>query len=297
MFISRTRRFRRVVAALMLFCAFVTLSTIFTQAQIPAARFEHIAINVANPLDVVKWYTENLGFTVERQGAAPGYSTMIVDSARNLAIEVYYNAERPLLEPSKIHHMAMHIAFAGDSILQMKERLMAHGATLAEAPKTSASGDRVFTLRDPWGLPIQFVERAKPMLAFKGTYAEHYALNVADSRAKAKWFVEQLGLTIVREGKAPSYGMFIADSSKNLMMELYQDEKYPALKFSDVDYMTTHLAFIVTDVAAVKARLVNAGATVAEEMKQLPNGDTVLMLRDPWGEPVQIVKRVAPFLK
>ncbi|HLP16315.1 MAG TPA: VOC family protein, partial [Bacteroidota bacterium] len=101
MTISTTHRFRRVAATLTLLCAFVTLSTVVAQTQISAARFEHIAINVANPHDVAKWYTENLGFTVERQGAAPGYSTMIVDSTRNLAIEIYHNAEHPLLEPVK----------------------------------------------------------------------------------------------------------------------------------------------------------------------------------------------------
>jgi glyoxylase I family protein len=268
-----------------------------TAAQLPAARLEHIAVNVANPLDVVKWYTENLGFVVLRQGPAPQYSTIIADSARNMALEIYHNTEHPLLDPAKIHHMAMHFAFAGDSILQLKDRLVKAGATLAEAPKLSASGDAVFTLRDPWGFSIQFVQRATPMLALKGLYAEHYGLNVEDSRAKSKWLSENLGMVVVREGKAPGYGMFIADSARNMMMELYHNEKDPALKFSDVDYMSTHLAFAVTDVPAVKAQLLAAGAHVAEEMKQLPNGDTVLMLRDPWGEPIQIVKRVSPMLK
>jgi glyoxylase I family protein len=266
-------------------------------AALTPPRFEHIAINVADPLAVVKWYTDNLGFTVLRQGAAPGYSTIIADSARNMALEIYRNTDHPFLNPASIHHMSMHFAFAGDSILAIMDRLVKAGAAVAEAPKRSASGDAVFTLRDPWGFSIQFVERTKPMLAMKGLFAEHYALNVDDSRAKAKWFVENLGMTIVREGKAPSYGMFIADSARNLMMELYHDVKYPVVSFAGVDYMATHLAFAVTDVAAVKAKLVAAGASVAEEMKQLPSGDTVLMLRDPWGEPIQIVKRVQPMLK
>jgi hypothetical protein len=30
--------------------------------------------------------------------------------------------------------------------------------------RVSSSGDQILMLRDPWGVPIQFIKRAEPML-------------------------------------------------------------------------------------------------------------------------------------
>jgi catechol 2,3-dioxygenase-like lactoylglutathione lyase family enzyme len=261
------------------------------------ARFEHLAVNVAEPKAMAQWYAANLGFRIVRESASPSYSAFIADSAGHMMFEIYHKADQPLLDAGNIHHMSLHVAFVADSILAVKDKLMTAGATVAEDVKTSGSGDRVVTLRDPWGLPLQFVQRGKPMLHAAGLYAEHIALNVTDARAKAQWFVKNLGMTVMTEGKAPSYGMFIADSGKNMMMELYQNTKFPVINFSDVNQNATHLAFMVPDIAAAKALLVAAGATVVEDILKTPGGDFVLMLRDPWGEPLQLVTRVAPMLK
>ncbi len=261
------------------------------------ARFEHIAVNVPEPKAMAQWYAANLGFRIVRESTPPSYSAFIVDSAGHMMFEIYHKADQPLLKADTIHHMSMHFAFAGDSILTLKDKLVKAGASVAEEIKTSGSGDQVFTLRDPWGFSIQFVQRVKPMLQAKGLYAEHYALNVADSRAKAQWLVDNLGLIVMTEGKAPSYGMFVADAGKNLMMELYQNAKFPTLNFSDVSHNATHLAFMVPDIAAAKEKLTAAGATVVEDILKTPGGDFVLMLRDPWGEPLQLVTRIAPMLK
>ncbi|MGD0589347.1 MAG: VOC family protein [Bacteroidota bacterium] len=153
------------------------------------------------------------------------------------------------------------------------------------------------TLRDPWGLPIQFVERVKPMLEFTGLYPEHFAMNVVDSRKEAKWYADNLGFIVVREGSAPGYGMFIADAGKNMMFELYQNKNFPVLQFDSIAYQTFHIAFVVHDIQTVKHALVAAGAKVAEDIKKTPGGDDVLMLRDPWGLPIQFVKRINPMMK
>jgi uncharacterized glyoxalase superfamily protein PhnB len=214
-----------------------------------------------------------------------------------MMFEIYHKADQPLLDAGKISHMSMHFAFVADSILPIRDRLLKAGASMAEDIKTSASGDQVFTLRDPWGFSIQFVQRLKPMLQAKGLYAEHYALNVPDSRAKAKWLVDNLGMVVMTEGKAPSYGMMVADAGKNLMLELYHNTKAPDLNFAEISHNATHLAFMVPDITAAKAQCVSAGATVVEDILKTPGGDFVLMLRDPWGEPLQLVKRVSPMVK
>jgi uncharacterized glyoxalase superfamily protein PhnB len=46
----------------------------------------------------------------------------------------------------------------------MIDKLVKAGATVAKPLSGSDTGDSVVTLRDPWGLPIQLVKRAKPLL-------------------------------------------------------------------------------------------------------------------------------------
>jgi glyoxylase I family protein len=43
-------------------------------------------------------------------------------------------------------------------------KLIAAGATVASEVTITDSGDELAMLRDPWGVPIQFLKRAEPML-------------------------------------------------------------------------------------------------------------------------------------
>jgi glyoxylase I family protein len=261
------------------------------------ARFEHIAVNVSDPPTVAKWYTDNLGMKVMRAGGAPTFTTFIADSGVHMMMELFHNDQYPLLEPAKIHHMAIHLAFITPNILQSRSQLLAAGATIVDSLKKTSSGDQVMTVRDPWGLPIQFVERVSPMLSFSGMYPEHFAMNVADSRAKAKWYTDNLGMVVVRDGKAPTYGMFVGDAGKHMMYELYQQTQYPAVDFNTISHMSIHVAFMVDDVQTAKDALIKAGAKLVDDVTKTPAGDFVLMLRDPWGQPIQFVKRATPMLK
>jgi hypothetical protein len=45
--------------------------------------------------------------------------------------------------------------------------LIAADATIAGDVSITPAGDEIAMLRDPWGVPIQFVKRAKPMLPHK----------------------------------------------------------------------------------------------------------------------------------
>jgi uncharacterized glyoxalase superfamily protein PhnB len=65
---------------------------------------------------------------------------------------------------SKINPLSFHIAFVVNDVRSIRNRLIAAGATLVEDIKISASGDEILMLRDPWGVPIQFIKRAQPML-------------------------------------------------------------------------------------------------------------------------------------
>jgi len=58
--------------------------------------------------------------------------------------------------------------------------------------------------------------------------------------------------------------------------------------------LSFHVAFVCDDPAALRTKLVAAGATPAYE-ETLPDGSFLVMVRDPWGVPLQLVKRVTPF--
>ena len=262
-----------------------------------SARFEHIAFNVPDPSAMAKWYTDNLGMKMMRGSFAPNASAFLADSGMHMMMEILHNIDYPVFESAKIHYTSIHLAFVTSNIIKTQEQLVGAGATVADSLRKTTSGDLVMTLRDPWGLPIQFVERVKPMLEFSGLYPEHFAINVADSREISKWFVKNLGMIVIHDGKAPAYGMFVADAGKNMMFELYQNKDIPMVNFDSVSYQTFHVAFVVHGIQTVKDALVATGAKIAEDMKKTLNGDDVLMLRTPWGLPIQLVKRVDPMLK
>jgi predicted enzyme related to lactoylglutathione lyase len=246
---------------------------------------------------MAKWYTDNLGMKIMRSGPPPISATFLADSGMHMMIELFHNSEYPLFESFKTHHMAIHLAFLTPDIGKTQLNLLKAGASIADSLRKTASGDQVLVLRDPWGLAIQFVQRVKPMLAFSGLYIEHFAINVDDSRLKAQWYKEHLGMPIVRQSGAPTFGTFIADSTKNMMFELYQNKDYPVVECASLSHMSIHVAFMVDDIQNTKDILISAGAKVIEDVTKTPAGDSILMLRDPQNLPIQFVKRAIPMLK
>jgi glyoxylase I family protein len=260
-------------------------------------KFEHLATNVAEPVKVANWYKDNLGMKIMRQGEAPTYTTFVADPAENMMFEFYHNQDAKLFNPTQYNPISIHVAFVSPDINKTKEDLVKAGAAVVDDIKKTDSGDQVLMLRDPWGLPIQFVERAEPMLKANGLRFEHIAHNVKDAREVAKWYIDNYGMIPMHESGAPNYGVFLADSAKNMMMELYQNDQVPVINFSDVDFFSLHLASMAGDLAATKDKLVKAGATVAQDINKTPAGDEIMVLRDPWGFPLQFVKRAVPMLK
>lgn len=81
-----------------------------------------------------------------------------------MMMELYHNSAYPLLDLSSIHHLSLHIAFLVDDVRALRDTLIAGGAKLVEDIRVTNVGDQVLMLRDPWGVPIQFIKRAEPML-------------------------------------------------------------------------------------------------------------------------------------
>ena len=125
-------------------------------------------------------------------------------------------------------------------------------------------------------------------------YFEHIAFNVPDSAAMADWYVEHMHLRIVRSGPGPIHGRFLADATGRVILETYHNPAAPVPDYAALDPLTCHLAFVVDDVPAAVSRLLDAGATRAQDTCTTPEGDTIAMLRDPWNLPLQLIHRATP---
>ena len=125
---------------------------------------------------------------------------------------------------------------------------------------------------------------------------EHVACNVTDPVAMAAWYVEHLGMRIVRRIPTPPYIHFLADASGRTVIEIYTNPTAdPVPDYAAMHPMRFHLAFAAPDPDAARAALVAAGATFVDE-QTLADGSRLLMLRDPWGLPLQLCKRTTPLL-
>jgi uncharacterized glyoxalase superfamily protein PhnB len=126
---------------------------------------EHVAFQHPAPAAAAEWYGKHLGFTVVRASAGPSQARFLADSAGRTVLEIYSNAAGPMPDYPAQSPLTLHIAFLSADLQADSERLVAAGATLVEAPAPTPSGDVLGMLRDPWGVPLQLVQRTKPLLA------------------------------------------------------------------------------------------------------------------------------------
>lgn len=123
---------------------------------------------------------------------------------------------------------------------------------------------------------------------------EHFALNVPEARASVLWYVNHLELRVVRSRPDEPYTTFLAEETGRVIMELYSNRAAPFPDYASIHPLCFHIAFTVDDPAATSTRLQSAGATAAYE-EALPDGSFLVMVRDPWGVPLQLVRRAKPF--
>jgi glyoxylase I family protein len=123
---------------------------------------------------------------------------------------------------------------------------------------------------------------------------EHVAFNVADPVAVARWYIDHLQMQVMRTSGPPTHTHFLADANGRSMIEIYHNSKATVPDYRAMNPLVLHLAFAADDVRATRTRLLKAGAAAEGEMTVADNGDELAMLRDPWGFPIQLVKRHAP---
>lgn len=127
-------------------------------------KIEHTAYQVADPVAMARWYVDHLGLNVKRAQHEPPFGQFLADDGDAVMLEVYNNATVPVPDYRAMDPLVLHLAFRTNDVPATRARLLAAGATAeGEAVRTPA-GDHVAMLRDPWGLALQLVHRAAPMI-------------------------------------------------------------------------------------------------------------------------------------
>ncbi len=126
---------------------------------------------------------------------------------------------------------------------------------------------------------------------------EHVAFQHPDPVAAAAWYAAQFGMTVARASSGPAQARFLADCRGRTVLELYNNPAAAMPDYPNLNPLVLHVAFLAKEIHSDFDRLVAAGATPVDAPATTPSGDTLAMLRDPWGVPVQLAQRAAPLVK
>jgi len=125
---------------------------------------------------------------------------------------------------------------------------------------------------------------------------EHAGIQVKEPAAMADWYIANLGFKCVRSADTPVPVRFIADSGSKVMLEVYRNPDVGVPDYASTDPLHLHVAFTCDDPGPAAQRLVRAGAKLVSGPEIKPNGDELVMLRDPWGLPIQLCRRASPMV-
>jgi glyoxylase I family protein len=121
---------------------------------------------------------------------------------------------------------------------------------------------------------------------------EHLAINVQDKEQVAQWYNDHLGAQVARE--VPGNMIFLKDDRGTVFLEIFSNPTAPVQNWSEVHYLTFHIAFEAEDPKTKAEYLLSHGASLEEAYREA-GGDQLIMLRDPFGIPLQLIKRAVPF--
>jgi catechol 2,3-dioxygenase-like lactoylglutathione lyase family enzyme len=125
---------------------------------------EHFALNVSEPVAAAAWYVRHLGMRVVRALSESPFTHFLADGSGRVVVELYAHPKAPVPDYRAMDPLVFHIALATADVRGTRERLLAAGATGAGDVGVTPAGDEMTFLRDPWGVALQLVRRATPLL-------------------------------------------------------------------------------------------------------------------------------------
>lgn len=143
-------------------CAVLGMAFVLCGEEPPVLYAEHVALDVASPEETAKWWCGHLGFRVAAKLPVPPHAVFITDSTGRFAVELYRAQDTPQApDYRKTSPERMHLAFVSQDVDKDVQRLVSAGAELVS--RTQMEGNELVMLRDPSGIPVQLVKRAKPL--------------------------------------------------------------------------------------------------------------------------------------
>ena len=132
--------------------------------KIVRVKIEHTAYQVADPVSLAAWYVAHLGLRVKRAQSESPFGYFLADDGDSVMLEFYRQDALRVPDYGAMDPLLLHLAFLADEVSATRARLIAAGATPEGEAFTNAAGDEVAMLRDPWGLAVQLIRRAAPMI-------------------------------------------------------------------------------------------------------------------------------------
>lgn len=126
-------------------------------------EFEHFALNIADPVKFVNWYTSNCSMKILKSMNVKPFTHFLADSTGRSIVEIYSNSEARIPDYTNNHYLEFHFAFKVEDVSVMKDKLLSAGAKLLDEIKLE-NGTHIVTLRDPFGIPIQLCKRVPPLV-------------------------------------------------------------------------------------------------------------------------------------
>ena len=78
------------------------------------------------------------------------------------------------------------------------------------------------------------------------------------------------------------------------MFEIYEKDSLDTPDYASMHVSILHFAFFTDDIERERDRLIDAGASIVDDVYTTDVGDQLAMLRDPWGVAIQVLKRKEP---
>lgn len=126
-------------------------------------KLEHVAINVPNAKALAQWLVDNLGMRMVVANDVSPYMHFVADEAGSM-LEIYSNPVAEMPDYANMHPVTLHLAFSSANIEADRERLLAAGASPVGEINVTPEGHKLAFFRGPDNVPVQLVQRSKPLL-------------------------------------------------------------------------------------------------------------------------------------
>jgi catechol-2,3-dioxygenase len=125
---------------------------------------------------------------------------------------------------------------------------------------------------------------------------EHIGFVVKDSEGMARWYNEALGFIVLNSFNTQNgHVAFIRCSQTGLIFELITDKTLDPIEDALSHPLQLHMAFKSSDIEADKNRLLELGAEFVTDCATSDPDATVLIVKDPWGNFIQLARRKEEF--